>query len=56
MPELGSTQVYYPLVNTDNLFDVVDSWSKSLSKHTVKWGVEIHRNRIKEQIFFNHKA
>jgi hypothetical protein len=46
MPELGTTQVYYPLVNTDNLFDVVDSWSKSLRKHTMKWGVEIHRNRM----------
>jgi outer membrane receptor protein involved in Fe transport len=46
MPELGNTQVYYPLVNTDNLFDVVDSWSKSLLKHTLKWGVEIHRNRM----------
>ena len=46
MPELGNTPVYYPLVNTDNLFDVVDSWSKLLKNHVLKWGVEIHRNRM----------
>jgi hypothetical protein len=46
MPELGNTPVYYPLVNTDNLFTAVDTWSKSLRNHTFKWGVEAHRNRM----------
>jgi hypothetical protein len=45
MPGIG-TPVYYPLVNTDNLFDVVDTWSKLAGKHVYKWGVEIHRNRM----------
>ncbi len=46
MTELGNTPVYYPLVNTDNLFDVVDTWSKLLKKHVLKFGVEVHRNRM----------
>ena len=46
MPELGNTQFYYPLVNTDNLFEVVDTWSKLLRSHTLKWGAEVHRNRM----------
>jgi Carboxypeptidase regulatory-like domain len=46
MTELGNTQFYYPLVNTDNLFQVVDTWNKTLSKHALKWGGEVHRNRM----------
>ena len=46
MQEIANTQVYYPLVNTDNLFTAVDTWSKSLRTHTVKWGIEAHRNRM----------
>lgn len=46
MQEIGNTQVYYPLVNTDNLFTAVDTWSKSLRTHTVKWGIEAHRDRM----------
>lgn len=46
MPELGNTQFYYPLVNTDNLFQVVDTWSKTLTRHTLKWGGGVHRNRM----------
>ncbi len=46
LPELGNTPVYYPLVNTDNLLTAVDTWSKSLRNHTVKWGAEVHRNRM----------
>jgi hypothetical protein len=46
MPELGNTQYYYPLVNTDNLMEVVDTWSKTLTRHTLKWGGELHRNRM----------
>jgi hypothetical protein len=46
MQEIGNTQVYYPLVNTDNLFTAVDTWSKTMRLHTLKWGVEFHRNRM----------
>jgi hypothetical protein len=46
MPELGNAQVFYPLVNTDNLMTLVDTWSKSLRNHTLKWGAEVHRNRM----------
>ncbi len=46
MQEIANTQVFYPLVNTDNLFTAVDTWSKSLRTHTVKWGIEAHRNRM----------
>jgi Carboxypeptidase regulatory-like domain/TonB-dependent Receptor Plug Domain len=46
MQEIANTQVYYPLVNTDNLFTAVDTWSKSLRTQTLKWGVEAHRNRM----------
>ena len=46
MTELGNTQYYYPLVNTDNLIEAVDTWSKTLAKHTLKWGGEVHRIRI----------
>lgn len=46
MQEIANTQVYYPLVNTDNLFTAVDTWSKSLRTHTIKWGIEAHRNRM----------
>ncbi len=46
MPELGNTQYYYPLVNTDNLFEVVDTWSKLFRNHQLKWGGEVHRNRM----------
>jgi hypothetical protein len=40
------TPVFYPLINTDNLFTWVNTWSKVFSKHTLKWGAEIHRNRM----------
>jgi hypothetical protein len=45
MPGIG-TPVVYPLVNTDNLFDVVDTFSKLTGKHVIKWGAEVHRNRM----------
>jgi hypothetical protein len=45
MPAIG-TPVVYPLINTDNLFEVVDTWSKLTGKHVLKWGAEIHRNRM----------
>ncbi len=40
------TPVFYPLINTDNLFTYVNTWSKTLNRHTLKWGAEIHRNRM----------
>jgi hypothetical protein len=40
------TPVVYPLINTDNLFTFVNTWSKTFSRHTLKWGAEIHRNRM----------
>jgi hypothetical protein len=35
----------YPLIYTGTLFEVVDAWSKSIGKHVLKWGGEVHRNR-----------
>ncbi len=40
------TPVFYPLINTDNLFTWVNTWSKTFSAHSLKWGTEIHRNRM----------
>jgi len=45
MPALG-TAVVYPLINTDNLLELVDTWSKLKGKHVLKWGAEVHRNRM----------
>jgi outer membrane receptor protein involved in Fe transport len=45
MPGIG-TPVVYPLINTDNLFELVDTWSKLKGKHVLKWGAEVHRNRM----------
>jgi hypothetical protein len=45
MPGIG-TPVVYPLINTDNLFEIVDTWSKLKGKHVFKWGAEVHRNRM----------
>ncbi len=44
MPGIG-TPVFYPLINTDNLFTAVNTWSKILRSHAFKWGVEAHRIR-----------
>ena len=40
------TPVVYPLINTDNLFTYVNTWSKTFNRHAIKWGAEIHRNRM----------
>ena len=45
MPGIGPP-VVYPLINTDNLFELVDTWSKLTGKHVIKWGAEAHRNRM----------
>ena len=43
MAELGDTEYYYPLMNTDNLYQVVDTWTKTFSNQELKWGGEVHR-------------
>lgn len=45
MPSMG-TAVYYPLINVDNIFNFVNSWNKVMSRHTLKWGVDVRRLRI----------
>src|ERR1700677_2108404 len=37
---------YYPLKNRDNLFQVVNTWSKEVRNQSLKWGGEVHRNRM----------
>ena len=39
----GSTN--YPLRNADNLFSLINNWTKILPKHTLKFGVELVRIR-----------
>jgi hypothetical protein len=40
------TPVVYPLINADNLFNFINTWNKLSGKHNLKWGVDIHRNRM----------
>ncbi len=40
------TPVVYPLINADNLFNFVNTWNKQSGRHALKWGVDIHRNRM----------
>jgi hypothetical protein len=44
MPGMGPP-VFYPLINTDNLFNYVNTWSKFFSKHAIKFGADIRRIR-----------
>jgi hypothetical protein len=44
MPGMGPP-VFYPLVNTDNLFNFVNTWSKFVGRHTLKFGADIRRIR-----------
>jgi hypothetical protein len=44
MPGMGP-QVFYPLVNTDNLFNFVNTWSKFVGRHTLKFGADVRRIR-----------
>jgi hypothetical protein len=44
MPGMG-TPVFYPLINTDNLFNFVNTWSKLTGRHTIKFGADIRRIR-----------
>jgi hypothetical protein len=37
---------YYPLKNRDNLFQIVNTWSKEVRDQSLKWGGEVHRNRM----------
>lgn len=45
MPGIG-TPVVYPLINADNLFNFVNTWNKQAGRHALKWGADIHRNRM----------
>jgi hypothetical protein len=40
------TPVVYPLINADNLFNFINNWNKQLGRHAMKWGVDVHRNRM----------
>ncbi|MBM3757538.1 MAG: hypothetical protein FJW38_26600 [Acidobacteria bacterium] len=44
MPGIGP-RVVYPLINADNLFNFVNTWSKNVNRHTVKWGADLRRIR-----------
>ncbi|MSV30255.1 MAG: TonB-dependent receptor, partial [Bryobacterales bacterium] len=44
MPGIG-VPVVYPLINSDNLFNWVNTWSKTITRHTLKWGADIRRLR-----------
>ena len=38
--------VYYPLVNTNNLFNWVNNWTKMAGRHSVKFGIDARRLRL----------
>lgn len=40
------TPVVYPLINADNLFNFITTWNKQAGRHAIKWGADIHRNRM----------
>ena len=40
---------YYPLKNRDNLFQVVNTWSKDVRNQSLKWGGEVHRNGMERR-------
>lgn len=44
MPGMGPP-VVYPLINSDNLFNWVNNWTKITGKHTLKWGADVRRIR-----------
>lgn len=44
MPGIGPP-VVYPLINSDNLFNWVNTWSKTITRHTMKWGADLRRLR-----------
>jgi hypothetical protein len=44
MPGMG-VPVFYPLINADNLFNWVNTWSKTISRHSLKWGADMRRLR-----------
>ena len=44
MPGIGAP-VFYPLIHVDNLFNMLNNWNKIVSKHTLKWGVDVRRSR-----------
>jgi hypothetical protein len=40
------TPVFYPLINADNLLNFVTTWTKQAGRHGLKWGADLHRNRM----------
>jgi hypothetical protein len=44
LPSLGAG-TGYPIVETDNIFTGSNTWTKILSRHTLKWGGEVTRRR-----------
>ena len=44
MPNIGAG-TGYPIVETDNIFTGSNTWTKTLQKHTLKWGVQATRRR-----------
>ena len=44
LPGVG-TPVFYPLVNTDNLFNFINNWTKTSGRHTIKFGGDLRRLR-----------
>jgi hypothetical protein len=36
----------YPVVNTDNIFDFTNNWTKTVRTHTFKWGAEFRDLRL----------
>ncbi|MGH9632433.1 MAG: carboxypeptidase regulatory-like domain-containing protein [Bryobacteraceae bacterium] len=40
------TPVFYPLINADNLFNFINTWNKQTGRHALKWGIDLHRNRM----------
>ena len=44
LPGIGPP-VFYPLIHVDNLFNVLNNWNKTISRHTMKWGVDVRRSR-----------
>jgi hypothetical protein len=40
------TPVVYPLINADNLLNFINTWTKQHGRHAIKWGLDLHRNRM----------
>lgn len=45
MPPIGA-QFIYPILNTDNIFNLSSNWTKLLGRHTIKFGGDLRRLRL----------